>query len=83
MNLSVYLDNLNLFNMKIYYPHFHYNGEADDSYYYSGLDWKKYLHREDAVAEAERIMHAQWGDADLPPMADCIESYTIYSEEVY
>lgn len=69
--------------MKIYFPHFHYDGGADDAYYYSGLDWKKYLHREDAVAEAERIMHADWTSENLPPMADCIKGYDIWEEEVY
>ena len=69
--------------MKIYYPHFRYDGCADDDLYYSGLDWKKYLHREDAVAEAERIMHAQFGDADLPSSVECIEDYYIREEEVF
>lgn len=71
--------------MTIYYPHFRYNSSADDAYYYGGVDWKKYLHREDAVAEAERVMHAQWEDdwSNLPSDFTNIDGYFIFEEEVY
>ena len=68
--------------MKIYYPHFTYDGSADDAYYYGGCSGRKFLSREDAVAEGERVLHAHYGDANLPPMAECIEDYFICEEEV-